>query len=242
MTQVKRWMLLGAVLGLSFAGTGCMGVRHRSCSNEQAACGPGCKSSCCHKCRFGRFCLGRFCLGCCGRGWDDCNDCDNGCCFGGCCHRRSMAIPDVQPLGSVVRAHYHTMQTNGEAADFIIHRHEFVGETAELTPSGKDHIVEIAARMRSAPFPVLVERSEHNSDPELDAFRRDIVAQILIDFGNPDAQERTIVAPAYGKGLNSREAEVDYYRFIYSRGGFGNFGNNFGNGFGGAGGNGGFGF
>lgn len=152
-----------------------------------------------------------------------------------------MAIPDVQPLGSVVRAHYHTMQTNAEAADFIFHRHEFVGKTAELTPRGKDHIVEVGARMRSAPFPVIIERSENNSDPELDAFRRNIVAQILADFGNPDAQQRTIVSPAYGKGLNSREAEVDYNRFIFTRGGFGNFGNNFGGGFGNGGGGGGFG-
>jgi hypothetical protein len=133
------------------------------------------------------------------------------------------------------------MQANAEAADFIFHRHEFVGNTAELAPRGKDHIAEVAARMRSAPFPVIIERTENNADPELDAFRRDLVAQILTDFGNPDAQQRTIVSPAYGKGINSREAEVDYYRFIYTRGGFGNFGNNFGNGFGNSGGAGGFG-
>jgi hypothetical protein len=54
------------------------------------------------------------------------------------------------------------METNGEAADFIIHRHEFVGKTAELTSDGKDHILELAARMRSTPFPVLIERGENN--------------------------------------------------------------------------------
>ncbi|MBW3543415.1 MAG: hypothetical protein KY476_24445 [Planctomycetes bacterium] len=134
---------------------------------------------------------------------------------------REASIPTVFPLGSIVRAHYHTMQTNGEAADFIVHRNEFVGSTAELTPQGKDHIVEIAARMRSAPFPVLIERSEHNSDPELDAHRRRIVARILHDFGAPEADQRTIVSEAYGRGFNSIEAEFDYYRFLYSRGGFG---------------------
>jgi hypothetical protein len=218
------------MLGLCLAFTGCMGFRPWCCGSS------------------GLFCKSKGCapMGCgangCNGECDECDD-DDGCCLlGWCCfHRRSMAIPDVQPLGSVVRAHYHTMQTNAEAADFIIHDHEFVGMTAELTPSGKDHIVEIAARMRSAPFPVIVERSENNSDPELDAFRRDLVAQILSDFGNPDAQQRTFVAPAYGKGLNSREAEVDYYRFIYTRGGFGNFGNNFGSGLGNGGGVGGFG-
>ena len=144
-------------------------------------------------------------------------------------HWRSLAIPDTYPLGSVNRAHYHTMETNGEAADFIFHRNEFVGSTAELAPYGKDHIVEVAARMRSAPFPVLIERSEHNSDPELDAHRRRIVAQILTDFGVPEADQRTIVSPAYGRGINSREGEYNYYQFLYS-----GFNNGFGTGFGGA--------
>lgn len=200
------------------------------------------------KCWFGG-CGNSGCAAGCNNG--GCDDCDDGCNFlggpgvakgPGFCNYRTLAIPDVQPLGSVVRAHYHTMQTNGEAADFILHRHEFVGRTAELTPLGKDHIVEIAARMRSTPFPVIVERSENNSDPELDAHRRNIVARILTDFGNGDAQQRTFVSRAYGRGLNSREAEIDSYRFLFSRGGFGNFGNNFGGGFGGGGiGGGGFG-
>lgn len=177
------------------------------------------------------------------------------CIFSGCCSCRcwwqgsclnpytwrSPAIPETLPLGSTVRAHYHTMQTNGEAADFIIHDHEFVGNTAELSPSGKDHVAEIGARMRSAPFPVLVERSENNSDPELDAHRRTIVAQVLYGMGNPDADQRTIVATPYGKGLNSQEGEADYYNFIFTRGGFGNGFNNNGN-FGGIGAGGGAGF
>jgi uncharacterized membrane protein YgcG len=156
----------------------------------------------------------------------------------GLCNRRSLAIPDQIPLGSVNRAHYHAMQTNGEAVDFIINRYEFVGSTAELTPDGKDHVMEIAARMRQAPFPVIVERSDNNSDPEVDQVRRNLVAKILTDFGNADAEQRTLVSPAYGKGINSQEAEIDYYRFISTRGGRGQS-NNSGNGsFGGGGGSG----
>lgn len=143
---------------------------------------------------------------------------------------RSYAIPDRYPLGSVVRAHYQAMQTNGEAADFIMHRCDFVGETAELTPQGRDHILEIGARMRSAPFPVLVERSDNNSNPQLDAERRTMTALVLNDLGNPDADQRTFVSPAYGRGETSYEGEIDYYRFIYSRGGFGGANNGFNNG------------
>lgn len=206
-----------------------------------------------------------FSAGCVTCGASDCDSCGSrsgpGICVpgaygaGGCCQqaggwlfrRRTFAVPDTLPLGSTVRAHYHTMETNAEASDFILHRYEFVDNTAELSPAGRDHVVEIAARAKSAPFPVLVERSENNSDPELDARRRNLVAQILTDFGVPEANQRTIVSPAYGRHPNSIEAEIDYGQYIYSRGTEG-FGNNGGYGAGGfgaggfGGGGGGFGF
>ena len=147
----------------------------------------------------------------------------------GCCgipvpsfgSKRSFAIPNTYPLGSTVRDHYHQMEMNGEASDFVMHRHEFVRNTAELNCAGKDHVMEIAARMRSNPFPVLVERSENNSDPELDQLRRNIVTQILTDFGNGDAANRCIVAtpcrnkhqdngPDAENKFGQREHDVDH--------------------------------
>ena len=170
-----------------------------------------------------------------------------GCCLPvpSCGAKRSFAIPNTYPIGSSVRAHYHTMETNGEAGEFVVHRNEFVNNTAELNCDGKDHVMELAARMRSTPFPVLVERSENNSDPELDQLRRDTIAQILCDFGNPDAVSRVVVSTAYNKAQNSQEGEMDYYRFIFSRGGFsggGGGGSAGGGGFSGGGGFGGGGF
>lgn len=170
--------------------------------------------------------------------YDDDDGCGSGC--GGASywtslafmHRRSGAIPQTLPLGSTVRSHYQVMETNAEASDFIIHQHEFIAETAQLTPDGKDHILEIAARMRSAPFPVLIERTWNNADPELDAHRRNLVAQILTDLGNPDAQHRTVVATTYGPGYNDLQAEPMYYQHVLGGGGvgggFGTYGNNFG--------------
>jgi uncharacterized membrane protein YgcG len=152
---------------------------------------------------------------------------------------RSHAIPEQLPLGVVNRAHYQAMETNAEAVDFILYDHDFVLNTAELTSDGKDKILEINFRMRSAPFPVLIERSENNSDPELDSYRRNLVAQMLTDLGNPDADQRTIVSTTYGPGYNSIEAERNYFQYI-GGGGQGNFGN-FGGGIGGAFGGGGFG-
>ncbi len=161
-----------------------------------------------------------------------------GCCWPvpSCGAKRSFAIPNTYPIGSTVRAHYHTMETNGEAGEFVVHRNEFVNNTAELNCDGKDHVMELAARMGSTPFPVLVERSENNSDPELDQLRRDTITQILCDFGNPDAVSRVVVSTAYNKAQNSQEGEMDYYRFIFSRGGSGGGGSGGGGGGGSGGG------
>lgn len=143
----------------------------------------------------------------------------------GCGAHRSMAVPDVFPLGQISRAHWHTMETNGEAADFILYRNEFVDDSSELSPYGRDHIMEIAARMPSTPFPVIVQRSSNNSNPELDAIRRDIVVRVLTDLGSGDAEQRVVVSQPYSDGINSVEGEQDYGTFRLSRGN-----NNFGGG------------
>ena len=151
--------------------------------------------------------------------------------------------PDMYPLGSVVRSHYHTMATNGEAVDFILTRNEFVGQTARLTPAGRDHLLEIASRMGTQPFPIVVERSENNADAELDSLRRNVISQMLCDLGHPNATQRVFVAPHYGWGRDSRSAAFDYYRFVFRGAGFGGGlgGGGFGGGFGGGGFGGGFG-
>ena len=133
------------------------------------------------------------------------------------CGSRSMAVPNVVPLGAISKAHWHTMETNGEASDFVLYRNEFVDQSSELSPYGRDHIMEIAARMPATPFPVLVQRSDNNSDPELDAARRDLVVRVLTDLGNTDAEARTFVSQPYSDGINSLEAEQDYGRFRSSR-------------------------
>lgn len=130
--------------------------------------------------------------------------------------RRSLAIPDTYPLGSTVRSHYHQMETNGEAVDFVINRHEFIGSTGELNSFGLDHVLEIAARARRDPFPILIERSENNSDPELDQHRRQQVALILAGKGVANASARVVVSQSYDPGLWGDISERAFYRFIGS--------------------------
>lgn len=227
--------------GCSTCGGGGCGLRGRffggGCDPCGAPCGAPCGYNACGPCGG---CGCGPCGGCFGRVVDRA-----GACYGntaacltsadirvcGAFAQRSNAIPETLPLGSTVQAWYQVMQTNAEASDFIVHLHDFEGQTAKLTPDGRDHVWEIAARMRSAPFPVIVERSENNSDPELDSLRRQLVACVLSNFGNPDADQRTIVAPSYGPGYNAMQAEPTYYQYLQSGnfgGGYGTFGNNMG--------------
>ena len=154
----------------------------------------------------------------------------SGACSGCLSGHRSMAVPDIVPLGAISRAHWHTMETNGEASDFVIHRNEFVDNSSALSPYGRDHIMEIAARMPSTPFPILVQRSDNNSDPELDAMRRNLVVRVLTDLGASDAERRTVVSQPYSNGINAIEGEQDYGRFRLSRGNGNQGGNNAGGG------------
>ncbi len=209
-------LLILLMCASSCAHTNCCGVAScepAGCGTTSGVCGQmkGCHGGGCGK------------LGC-GECGQLCDKCSFALC--GWAWRKPNAIPETLPLGSTIRAHDQVMQTNAEAADFIFHRHDFVGQTAHLTPDAKDKIVEVAARFRSTPFPVVIERSENNSNPELDALRRNIVATILTDFGNVDAQQRTVVATPYGPGYTGRRAEFMYYQHV----GFGNNNNNGNNG------------
>lgn len=243
--NVSQTVAGGLMLGLLMTAAGC----RTPMTGFGKKCDAGCDTGCCDPyaldgcstCDDGKWKLGKS--------FGKCKDCGTSCslkdgCCSSCMSHRSLAIPEVYPVGAVQRAHFHQMQTNAEAMDFVLFQKDFVLDSAELTPDGKDKIVEIAARMRSAPFPVIVERTWNNADPELDAHRRAIIAQILTDFGNPDANNRTFVSMAYGPGKTSLEGAPEFYQHTYMGGTINQFGNssNSGNGGGGFGGGGGGGF
>src|SRR4051812_4370689 len=79
--------------------------------------------------------------------------------FSGCSGRRSQTRNPAGdrpfPLGEVNDAHWETQETNAQAAKFIFHDHEFVGDTAELAPSAKKHLMQVALRLEHVPFPVV---------------------------------------------------------------------------------------
>lgn len=111
-----------------------------------------------------------------------------------------LAVPDTYPLGSISAAHWHTMETNAEAGDFVINRSEFVTHSPQLTPHGQRHVMEIAARLGNVPFPVLVQPSA-NMDQRLDGARRESVIQLLNQLNVYDAATRTLVSEPYSNGI-----------------------------------------
>lgn len=152
------------------------------------------------------------------------------------------------PLGTHIDPMLQTQETNAEASDFVIHEHEWNGESAQLNAAGLDHFNRIRQRAETVPFPIVVQPSSMSVDPnslygypvngnsQLDLARRQAVVAALAQTGMPGAESRVIVAPALTPGFEGFEAQQAYQRGLSGRG------NGFGGGFGGAGlGGGGFG-
>lgn len=164
--------------------------------------------------------------------------------IGGCCrdHCRAGAPFQPVPLGTLSDSVWQKQEENAEASDFVIHEHEFIGNTARLNKAGEEHIKQIAARSWGAPFPIIVERNSMSlpgdranefpvhGDEQLDARRRALIVNALVTLGVGDADARVVVGPALTPGFEQFEAER-----AYSRGFGGQQNNSFGRGFGGFG-------
>ena len=166
-----------------------------------------------------------------------------GCCKDKCAYMQPL---EPAPLGTISDQVWRAQETNAEASDFVIHEHEFNGNTSRLNSAGESHVRQVAARMDETPFPVIIELSSMSrregtkhgfpvhGDPELDKRRRELIVHTLTALGAQDVDNRVIVGPALAPGFEQSEAETAYYQGI-------NGGSNSGGGGGGGGGRGGFG-
>ena len=155
---------------------------------------------------------------------------------GGCSHRHACTFPIAppNPLGYASDPMWMLQETGGEASDFVIYDHEFAHRTSRLTPAGEDHVKQIAARVGSTPFPVVVERTNDavnpndefqypvHHNPVLDLQRRDVVVRSLLAMNVRDANDRVVVAPAIAEGFEEAEAEGAYLRGLGRQNTFGN--------------------
>ncbi|MCS7016988.1 MAG: hypothetical protein NZM42_12825 [Gemmatales bacterium] len=142
------------------------------------------------------------------------------------------AIP--APVGTYLHKFIDLQAAKAEADDFVIYNYEWYLGGRDLGPFGRYHLNEIARRLPSVPFPVVVEPS---LDYELNEARRQVIIDYLAQYGVPNPQDRVIIAFPQAGGLYGDEAEIRSYLFLLNSFGWGQFG-----GFGGFGGLGGFGF
>jgi uncharacterized membrane protein YgcG len=161
----------------------------------------------------------------------------------GCAPNKYAEHPS--PLGSTVDPFFMKQEENAEASNFVIHEHEFQGDSARLNEAGQDHVKQIARRLEGVPFPVIVARSKItakedssygypvHANEELDLKRRAVIVEALAAMGVTDAERRVVVGPYLTFPYQDSEAEGAYTRGIMGAGGLGGGG---GGGFGGGGG------
>lgn len=165
----------------------------------------------------------------------------------GCCKDKCAYMQPIEPtpVGTISDNIWKLQETNAEASDFVIHEHEFSGNSSRLNDAGESHVRQIAARMCETPFPVIIESSsmsrregtQHgfpvHGDHALDQRRRDVIVATLTSLGAHDVDSKVIVGPALTPGFEQFEAESAYHRGINGAGGRGGFGGGFGGGLGG---------
>ncbi len=158
------------------------------------------------------------------------------------CHGWNYRDAAPAPLGTLSDPIWKNQESNAEYSDFVIHQHEFTGNTEVLNTGGEDHVKQIAARLLAGQDAlVLVERSmtspkpgteyqyRVHPNPELDMRRREIVVRSLLAMGIADAAERVVVSPDLTPGITADEAESAYRQGIGAStwasplGGFGGF-------------------
>ena len=176
-----------------------------------------------------------------------------GCCKDKCAY---MQPSDPLPLGASSDQAWKLQEANAEASDFVIHEHEFQGNTSRLNSLGESHVRQVAARMGETGFPVIIETSSmskrdsdvhgfpvHN-DQALDQRRREVIVHTLIELGAKDVENKVVVGPALTPGYEQIEAEAAYYQSLrgFANGNGGGSGGRGGSGGGFGGGGGGCGF
>jgi hypothetical protein len=80
-----------------------------------------------------------------------------------------------------------------------------------LGPSGVSHLRQVILRVRTEPYPVVIQPHE---DEALNLARRQFIVEALLAHGITDAERRVIIEAPMAEGLRGDEAERIYYQMI----------------------------
>ncbi|MGO8691924.1 MAG: hypothetical protein ACLQLG_20070 [Thermoguttaceae bacterium] len=111
------------------------------------------------------------------------------------------AIP--QPNGTYACQWVNAEKARADQDEFVIYRYEWSADALKLTPSGQEHIAQIARALCQVPCPVVIEPS---ADRGMDESRRAVILDALVRSGSPVNPDRVILARPEAEGLYGDEA------------------------------------
>jgi hypothetical protein len=110
------------------------------------------------------------------------------------------------PLGHFVKSHFRTMVANGEIAQMVLYRYDFVDGHEFLNLHGRDQLVKIANAVSTIHAPIIIERTP--DCPQLAELRRQAILNVLVQNGVPITPERIVVGVPIPHGMSGVEAAL----------------------------------
>jgi hypothetical protein len=108
------------------------------------------------------------------------------------------------PLGKRVFEHATTQIANATAARMVLYDYDFLEGSSRLNLSGQDKLDEIAAKLPTNFFPIIIERTPKT--PGLAQARQAAVLAALASGPFPVPRERVVVGRPIANGLSGQEA------------------------------------
>jgi hypothetical protein len=134
----------------------------------------------------------------------------------GCCHDKCCCCDDVlipPPAGTYTQAIFDAQARKAEADDFVVYKNEWFNAGTKLGPYGEYHLNQIAKRLPTVPFPVVL---QPEADSGLNQARLEVLITCLANKGIVDPEQRVIIAYPEAEGLFGEcEAESAFLRMLH---------------------------
>jgi hypothetical protein len=126
-----------------------------------------------------------------------------------CWHSNDLAVEHYEPpVGTLLNAIMDTQIGNGEAAQMVLYRFDFLPGDSRLSRRGKRQLSKIGRRLARNIFPLLIEPTP--GKPALDKVRRAHVVGALKATSIPVPEERVVIDVPPARGLDGEDAIIIY--------------------------------